>query len=95
MLALFPNHPPLFVAGEIALGLSLTLFVGALIAATVRRASEISQVREADNPNPTIVRRPVGEAVHGHPNVPRPALATRAVVRSRPRSALRQGSANF
>jgi hypothetical protein len=72
MLALFLNHPQLFVAGEIALGLSLTLFVGALIAATVRRASEISQVREAGDPNPTIVRRPVGEAVHGHPNVPGP-----------------------
>jgi hypothetical protein len=54
MLALFINHPPLFVAGEIALGLSLTLFVGALIAATVRGASEISQVREAGDPNPTI-----------------------------------------
>ena len=27
MLALFLNHPPLFVAGEIALGLSLALFV--------------------------------------------------------------------
>jgi hypothetical protein len=66
MLALFLNHPPLFVAGEIALDLSLTLFVGALIAATVRRASEISQVREAGDSNPPIVRRPVGEAVHGH-----------------------------
>ncbi len=31
MLALFLNHSPLFVAGEIALGLSLALFVGALI----------------------------------------------------------------
>ena len=29
MLALFLNHPPIFVAGEIALGLSLALFVGA------------------------------------------------------------------
>ena len=93
MLALFLNHPPMFVAGEIALGLSLALFVGALIAATVRRASEISQVREAGHPNPTIVRRPVGEAVHGHPNVPCPALATTPVVRSRPRSALRQQGA--
>jgi hypothetical protein len=36
MLALFLNHPPLFVAGEIALGLSLALFVGALIAAVIR-----------------------------------------------------------
>ncbi len=31
MLALFLNHSLLFVAGEIALGLSLALFVGALI----------------------------------------------------------------
>jgi hypothetical protein len=93
MLALFLNHPPLFVAGEIALGLSLALFVGALIVATVRRASEISQVREAGPPNPTIVRRASGEAVHARPNFPRPALATRPVVRSRP--ALRQGGANF
>ena len=29
MLALFLNHPPMFVAGEIALGLSLALFIGA------------------------------------------------------------------
>ena len=47
MLALFLNHPPMFVTGEIALCLSLALFVGALIAAIVRRASEISQLREA------------------------------------------------
>jgi hypothetical protein len=44
MLALFLNYPPMFVAGEIALGLSAS-FVDALIAATVRRASEISQAR--------------------------------------------------
>jgi hypothetical protein len=31
MLALFLNHSPLFVAGEIALGLSLALLIGALI----------------------------------------------------------------
>jgi hypothetical protein len=42
MLALFLNHPPLFVAGEIALGLSLALFIGALIAAIGKRASEVS-----------------------------------------------------
>ena len=94
MLALLLNHPPMFVAGEIALGLSLALFVGALIAATVDRASEISQLREAGHPNPTIVRRSVGEAVHARPNVPRPALATRPVVRSRPRSALRKEGAD-
>jgi len=93
MLALFLNHPPLFVAGEIALGLSLALFVGTLITAIGDGASEISQVREADHPNPTIVRRSVGEAVRGHPNAPCPALATTPVVRSRPRSALRQQGA--
>jgi hypothetical protein len=31
MFALFLNHSPLFVAGEITLGLSLALFIGALI----------------------------------------------------------------
>jgi hypothetical protein len=93
MLALFLNHPPMFVAGETALGLSLALFLGALIAATVRRASEISQLREAGNPNPTIVRRSLAETVHARPNVPRPALATTPVVRSRQRSALRQQGA--
>ena len=46
MLALFLKHPPLFVAGEIALGLSLALFAGALIAAVIRRAPGISQLRE-------------------------------------------------
>ena len=91
MLALFLNHPPLFVAGEIALSLSLALFVGALIAATVRRASEIAQVSGAGHPNPTIVRR----SLAARPNVPRPALPTRPVVRSGSRSAFRQGSANF
>ena len=48
MLALFLNHPPMFVTGEIALCLSLALFVGALIAAIIRRASEISQLREGE-----------------------------------------------
>ncbi len=95
MLALFLNHPPLFVAGEIALGLSLALFVGALIAAVIRGVPGISQLREAGHPDATIVRRSLGEPVHARPNVPRLALATRPVVRSRPRSALRQGSANF
>jgi hypothetical protein len=41
MLALFLNHPPMFVAGEIALGLSLALFIGALIVAIGNRASEV------------------------------------------------------
>ena len=36
MLALLLNHSPMFVAGEMALGLSLALFVGALIAAAGR-----------------------------------------------------------
>jgi hypothetical protein len=42
MLALFLNHSPIFVAGEIALGLSVVLLIGALIAATVGRASKVS-----------------------------------------------------
>ena len=42
MLALFLNHPPLFVAGEIAFSLSLALFVGALIGAVIRGAPRIS-----------------------------------------------------
>ena len=67
MLALFLNHPPLFVAGEIALGLSLALFVGALIAAVIRGVPRISELREPGHPNPTIVRRSVDDAVHSHP----------------------------
>ena len=42
MLALFLNHPPTFVAGEIALGLSLALFLGALITAIGGGASKMS-----------------------------------------------------
>jgi hypothetical protein len=42
MLALFLNHSPMFVAGEIALGFSLVLFVDALIAAIGGRGSEVS-----------------------------------------------------
>ncbi len=42
MLALFLNHPPVFLAGEIALGLSVVLLVGALIAAIGGRPSEVS-----------------------------------------------------
>ena len=45
MLALFLNHSPIFVAGEIALGLSLVLFIGAIIAAIGGRASKNSQWR--------------------------------------------------
>jgi hypothetical protein len=33
MLALFLTHSSLFLAGEIALGLSLALFIGAFVAA--------------------------------------------------------------
>src|SRR5580692_4403471 len=75
MLALFLNHPPMFVTGEIALCLSLALFVGALIAAIVRRASEISQLREAGHPNTTIVRQSLAEPIYARPNVPRHATA--------------------
>ena len=67
MLALFLNHPPLFVAGEIALGLSLVLFAVALIAAIIRGVPGISQLRQPGHPNQTIVRRSVDEAVQGHP----------------------------
>jgi hypothetical protein len=42
MLALLLNHSPMFVAGEIALGLSLVLFVAALIAALGGRGSGVS-----------------------------------------------------
>lgn len=94
MLALFLNHPPLFVAGEIVLCLSLALFVGALIAAIARRASELSQ-RAAGHSDATIGRRSLAETVYARPNITRAALATRPVVRSGSRSALRQGSANF
>jgi hypothetical protein len=87
MLALVLVHPPLFVAGEIALGLSLALFVGALIAAVIRGV--ISQLREPGHPNPTIVRRSVDQAVHAHPMF-RGGSGNDALVRSRPRSALRQ-----
>ena len=90
MLALFLNHPPLFVAGEIALSLSLALFAGALIAAVIRGVPGISQLRKPGHPNPTIVRRSVDEAVHGHPDVSWAAPATTPLVRSGPRSALRQ-----
>ena len=61
MLALFLNHPPMFVTGEIALCLSRTLLVGALIAAVVRGASGIAQLREAGHPDTTIVRRSLAE----------------------------------
>ena len=90
MLALFLNHPPLFVAGEIALGLSLALFIGTLIAAVIRGVPGISQLREPGHPNPTIVRPFVNEPVHGHANVSWAALATTPLVRSRPGSASRQ-----
>jgi hypothetical protein len=101
MLAVFLDHPPIFVAGEIAFCLSLVLFIGALIAAIARRASEVSQLREAGDPNAPIVRKSLAETVYARPNVPRPATTMRPVVRPgtvvRPgsRSALRQGSANF
>ena len=42
MFALFLNHSPISVAGEIALGLSLVLFIGAIIAAIGGKASKIS-----------------------------------------------------
>jgi hypothetical protein len=82
MLALFLNHPPLFVAGEMALGLSLALFAGALIAAVIRGAPRIAQC-EAGHPSATSVRRPLGETVYPRTNVPGLAQATRPAVRSK------------
>lgn len=81
MLALFFNHPPMFVAGEIALGLSLALFIRALVAAITDRAAELAQLRDARHSDPTIVRQSVGEAIHARWNVPRPALVTRPILR--------------
>ena len=75
MLALFLDHPPMFVAAEIALGLSLAVFVVTLIAAIADRASEVLQLREGSHSDPTIVRRPVPQAVPARSNLPRPALA--------------------
>jgi hypothetical protein len=46
MLALFFNHPPMFVAGEIALGLSVTMFIGALVVAIAEKAAAAPQTRE-------------------------------------------------
>ncbi len=46
MLALFLDHSPLFVAGEIAMGLSLALFIGAFVAARAPDRAEIHQLRE-------------------------------------------------
>ena len=89
MLALFLDHPPMFVAGEIALGLSLALFCGALVVAIADRGSE-AQLRQAGHSDPTIIRRFVGEAVQARSNLPRPALVTRPMVRSRLRYALSQ-----
>jgi hypothetical protein len=90
MLALFINHPPLFVAGEIALGLSLALFVGALIAAAVRGAPGISQLRESGHPEATIVGRSLGGAVHARPNAGNEAGGS-----IQPATPLRQESADF
>ena len=63
MLALFLDHPPIFVAGEIALALSLSVFVVTLVAAIADRASEVLQLRERSRSDPTIGRRPVPQAV--------------------------------
>jgi hypothetical protein len=46
MLGLFLDHPPLFVACEIALILSLALFFGALFVTIDARACEVFQLRE-------------------------------------------------
>jgi hypothetical protein len=75
MLALFLDHPPMFVAGEIALGLSLAVFIVTLVAAIADRASEVLQLREGSHSDPTIVRRPAPQAVPARSKVPHPALA--------------------
>ena len=75
MLALFLDHPPMFVAGEIALALSLAVFVVTLIAAIADRASEVLQLREGSHSDPTIVRRPAPQAVPDRSNFPRSASA--------------------
>ena len=46
MLSLLVDHPPMFVAGEIALGLSLALFIRASVVAIADRASEGHRSRE-------------------------------------------------
>ena len=46
MLALFLDHTPMFVAGEIALGISLASFIGALINAIPDRGSQFYQFRQ-------------------------------------------------
>jgi hypothetical protein len=84
MLALFLNHSLMFVAGEVALGLSLALFFGALMATLCERASSVSRSRDAGHPDGMIVRRFADETVHARSNVPGPALVTSPVVRSRP-----------
>jgi hypothetical protein len=75
MLALFLDHPPIFVAGEIALALSLAVFVVTLLATIANRASEALQLRGVSPSDPTVVRRPAPQAVSARSNVPRPALA--------------------
>ena len=63
MLALFLDHSPLFVAGEIAIGLSLALFIGAFVAARAPGRAEIRQLREGRHflgrsPNDTGAKKP-------------------------------------
>jgi hypothetical protein len=62
MLALLPDHSAVFIAGEIELGLAFALFIGAQVVAIADRVPELSQLREARRPAPTIVRRSVGQA---------------------------------
>ena len=104
MLALFLNHPPLFVAGEIALGLSLALFAGALIAAVIRGALDLSVARnwpsKCDECSSVFGRSGLPSyersgALASGDEAGGSTTATTPAVRSRPRSALRQGSANF
>lgn len=85
MLALFLSHSPIFVAGEITLGLSLALFFVALIAAVCEQARSGSRFRSFSHPNSTIVGRLADDRARAPLNVARPVLATRPLVRSGPR----------
>jgi hypothetical protein len=62
MLTLLLDHPPRFVAGEIATGLEFALFIGARTVAIADRLPELCQLREARRSIPPIVRRSVGQA---------------------------------
>ena len=65
MLTLLLDHPPRFVAGEIATGLAFALFIGARVVAIADRLPELCQLREARSTAPSIGRRSVDPACGG------------------------------